>query len=272
MTRATVAELDIESKLAKDKDRVEQKYPLTEHLIELRKRVVYIFAGLAVVFIGTYSQGRVLMNYLLEPLVRYMPENSTVSFLKITEGFVTELKLAAIAAVFVAMPYILYQLWKFIAPGLYAQERKYVFGFVFSASVLFFTGASFAYFIVFPFGFQFFLKYAGPEWNMVANLSVSWYLTFVTRLIMAFGLVFEMPVIVFFLVKMGVVNEQMLVKHRRYAIVGIFVAAAVLTPPDVISQTAMAVPLLVLYQISIYIARVFGRKRELENTDVAIYD
>ncbi len=262
---------DIETKIAKDREKVEQTYPLSEHLVELRKRLVYVFICLVIVFIGTYSQGKVLMNYLLDPLIRYMPENSTVAFLKITEGFVTELKLAAMASVFVSMPFILYQLWKFIAPGLYAQERKYVFSFVFFASVLFFTGASFAYFIVFPFGFQFFLKYADPSWNMVANLSVSWYLSFVTRLIMAFGLVFEMPVIVFFLVKMGLVNEQMLRKYRRYAIVMIFVGAAILTPPDVISQTAMAIPLLVLYEVSIYIARIFGKKKE-KTTEVSIYE
>lgn len=260
-----------QNKVAKEKQSVQKTYPLAQHLEELRKRIVYIFVCLLIVFIAVYTQGKVLMTLLMQPILQFMPENSTMAFLAITEGFLTELKLAFLAAVFISMPFLLYQGWKFIAPGLYAHERKYVFGFVISASILFFTGAAFAYFIVFPLGFQFFLRYAGEGWNMVANLSVSWYLNFVTKLIMAFGIVFELPVIIFFLVKIGLVKEAALRKYRRYAIVMIFILAAILTPPDVISQIMMAGPLLILYELSIYIAKIFGKKNEL-STEVDIYE
>lgn len=260
-----------DNKTNKDKETVETVYPLTQHLEELRKRIVYIFICLLIVFIGVYSQGKELMNILMQPVLKFMPENSTMAFLKLTEGFFTELKLSFLAAVAISMPFLLYQIWKFVAPGLYAHERKYVFGFVISASILFFVGACFAYFIVFPLGFQFFLKYAGADWNMVASLSVSWYLSFVTQLIMAFGIVFELPVIIFFLVKIGLVTEVTLKKYRRYAIVIIFVLAAVLTPPDVISQLLMAAPLLILYELSIFIAKIFGKKEEVSH-EVDIYE
>ncbi len=257
--------------ISKDKETVDKVYPLTQHLEELRKRILYIFICLLIVFIAVYTQGKMLMNLLMQPVLQFMPENSSMAFLRLTEGFFTELKLSFLAAVFISMPFLLYQIWKFIAPGLYAHERKYVFGFVISGSILFFLGASFAYFIVFPLGFQFFLKYAGADWNMVASLSISWYLSFVTQLIMAFGIVFELPVIIFFLVKIGILTEKTLRKYRRYAIVIIFTLAAILTPPDVISQLLMAAPLLILYEISIFIAKIFGKKPE-SNSEVDIYE
>jgi len=254
-----------------NKSEIASKYPLMHHLTELRKRLIYILITVLIVFIATYSQGKLLMEILTGPILEYLPEGSTISFLKITEGFLTELKLAALAAIFFAMPLILYQLWKFIAPGLYVNEKKYLVSFVVSASLLFFTGAAFAYFIVFPFGFQFFLKYASSDWNMVANLSVDWYLTFVVKLIMAFGIVFELPVIIFFLSIMGIVNDTKLKKYRRYAVVTIFILAAVLTPPDVISQITMAIPLLILYEISIIISK-FASKKDTSEETKNIYD
>ncbi len=253
------------------KPEVTSRYPLMHHLVELRKRLVYVIIVLIIVFIGAYSQGKVLMNFAIAPLVEIMPEGSTIAFIKLTEGFITELKLSALVAFFVSMPFILFQLWKFIAPGLYVNEKKYFITFVVSASILFFVGASFAYFIVFPLGFQFFLKYASPEWNMIASLSVDWYLSFVIKLTLAFGLVFEMPVIMFFLALMGIVTDKKLIKYRRYAIVAIFILAAILTPPDIISQITMAIPLLVLYEISIYIAKFVNRKNK-EETALNIYE
>ena len=143
---------------------------------------------------------------------------------------------------------------------------------VFFASILFALGASFAYFVVFPFGFKFFLGFAAnPAYNVDATLSMASYVSFVVHLVLAFGIVFELPAIIFLLAKIGVINDEMLIKYRRYAIVAIFILAAVLTPPDVISQLAMALPLLILYQLSIYIARVFGRESE-NIKEVAIYE
>lgn len=262
---------DKERKLSKDKKTIETAYPLSQHLEELRKRLIYIFGFLLVVFIAVYVKRKFFMDMLLAPVTPFLKEGSTLSMLKPTEAFLTELKLSAIVAVMLSTPFLLYQLWRFVAPGLYAQERKYIFGFVFSASFLFLAGASFAYVVVFPLGFKFFLSYPSIYEHLNANLSVAWYFSFVIQLLVAFGLVFELPVIVFFLVKIGLVNEKMLKKYRGVAIVGIFVVAAILTPPDVISQTSMAIPLLILYEISIWIAKVFGKKPQV-SAEVSIYD
>lgn len=245
---------------------VEQTLPLTTHLEELRKRLVYVLIVLLAVFCFVYWKSQIFMDFITAPIVPILPEHSTMAILKLTEGFFTELKLSALVAVFISMPFIFYQGWKFIAPGLYAQEKKYVVSFVFMSSLLFFTGAAFAYYVVFPFGFEFFLGYA--DGYVTASLSVQWYLSFVTRLVMAFGLVFEMPVFVLFLAKMGLVTSTLMRKHRRYAYFGVIVFAAILTPPDVFTQLMMAGPMVLLYEFSIIIAQMFGRKREISEEDV----
>jgi sec-independent protein translocase protein TatC len=245
---------------------VEAQTPLMEHLEELRKRVLYAVIIVGIVFCFCYWQSGFFFDFVTRPLVKVLPEASTMSMLKLTEGFFTELKLSLMSAVFFAMPFILYQLWKFIAPGLYAHERKFVTGFVISASLLFFVGSSFAYYVVFPFGFEFFLNYAHGA--VTANLSIEWYLSFVTRLILGFGLVFELPVFTFFLAKMGIVTAEMMRKYRRYSIFAIFIISAVITPPDVFTQMLMAGPLIVLYEISVLIAATFGRKREVKEEEI----
>jgi sec-independent protein translocase protein TatC len=240
---------------------VDEKLPLTAHLEELRSRLIKIFICLAVVFSLCYWQSKVIFTFVSAPLVKLLPPNSKLTMLKITEGFVTELKLSFYAALFFSMPFILYQIWKFIAPGLYAHEKKYTSMFVICASILFFLGAAFAYFVVFPFGFKFFLQYVNQ--NVVATLSIGWYLSFFIQFIIAFGSIFELPIFILFLAKLGIVTPEMLKKYRRYAIVIIFIVAAILTPPDAVSQCMMAVPLLILYEISIYVAKYFGKKSEL---------
>lgn len=239
---------------------IDEKLPLTAHLEDLRSRLIKIFICLIVVFAICYWQSGVIFNFVSEPLLKLLPENSKLTMLRITEGFVTELKMSFYAAIFFSMPYILYQIWKFIAPGLYPHEKKYTSMFVIFASILFFIGAAFAYFIVFPFGFKFFLKYVNED--VVATLSIGWYLSFFIQFIIAFGSIFELPIFILFLSKLGIVTHEMLRKYRRYAIVIIFIGAAILTPPDVVSQSMMAVPLLILYEISIYIAKYFGKKSE----------
>jgi sec-independent protein translocase protein TatC len=240
------------------KENMDERLPLTKHLEELRKRLIRIFIVLIIVFSVCYTYSKFFMDFVTAPIIPLLPEKSTLAMLKITEGFFTELKLSLMAAVFFSMPYILYELWKFIAPGLYAHEKRYVISFVVISSVLFFSGAAFAYYLVFPFGFKFFLNYAQGE--VIASLSLQWYLSFVTRLILGFGIVFELPVFTLFLAKMGIVTADMMKKYRKYAIVGIFIVAAIFTPPDVFTQTMMAIPLLILYEISIYVAKIFGRK------------
>ncbi|MGB9730824.1 MULTISPECIES: twin-arginine translocase subunit TatC [Calditerrivibrio] len=246
---------------------VDAEQPLMTHLEELRKRLIRIMIALTIVFSICYWKSVYLFQFIKKPLILFMPPNSSLSMLKLTEGFLTELKLSFMAAVFFAMPYILYELWKFIAPGLYTHERKYVSGFVISASFLFFFGSFFCYQFVLPIAFKFFLTYATD--GITANLSLTWYLSFVVKLMLGFGVVFELPVIVFFLAKIGLVTEDMLKKYRGYSIVGIFIIAAILTPPDVVSQVLMAIPLLILYEISIFVAKIFGKKK---GKDLSIYE
>lgn len=256
----------------KKSKQVQTEYPLVEHLEEITKRLKYVVLVVVVLFIAGYSQGERLVQIIQSPILAALPENATMTMIDVTEMFFVEVKVSFIAALMVATPFILYQLWLFIAPGLYMHERKYIYGFVLFASILFLLGASFAYFVVFPFGFKFFLSFAAnPEYNVSATLSMASYVSFVIHLVLAFGIVFELPAIIFLLAKVGIINDEMLIKYRRYAIVIIFILAAVLTPPDVISQLAMALPLLLLYQLSIYIARVFGREPE-NIKEVAIYE
>ncbi|MCX8084748.1 MAG: twin-arginine translocase subunit TatC [Calditerrivibrio sp.] len=246
---------------------VDTEQPLMAHLEELRKRLIRILVALTIAFSLCYWKSSYFFAFIKKPLDIYLPPNSTLSMLKLTEGFITELKISFMAAVFFSMPYILYELWKFIAPGLYAHEKKYVSGFVISASILFFAGAFFCYEYVLPIAFKFFLSYASE--GISANLSLSWYLSFVVKLMLGFGIVFELPVVVFFLANIGLVTDKMLKKYRGYSIVGIFIIAAILTPPDVVSQIMMAIPLLFLYEISIFIAKIFGKK---DTNQVNIYE
>lgn len=256
----------------KKSKQVQTEYPLIEHLEEIKKRLKYIILVVVVLFIAGYSQGERLVQIIQAPILAALPDNATMTMIDVTEMFFVEVKVSFIAALMVSTPFILYQLWLFIAPGLYMHERKYIYGFVLFASILFVLGASFAYFVVFPFGFKFFLGFAAnPAYNVDATLSMASYVSFVVHLVLAFGIVFELPAIIFLLAKIGIINDEMLIKYRRYAIVVIFILAAVLTPPDVISQLAMALPLLILYQLSIYIARVFGRESE-NIKEVAIYE
>ncbi|MCD8553187.1 twin-arginine translocase subunit TatC [Seleniivibrio sp.] len=245
---------------------VEAKQPLMEHLEELRKRLIRIFIIVIIVFCAVYSNSKIFMDFVTAPVIAALPPHASLSMIKITEGFFVELKLCAVVAVFFSMPAIFYELWKFIAPGLYAQEKKYIVSFVISATLLFIGGAAFAYYGAFPFGFKFFLGYA--QGSVTATLSLQEYLGFFTKMIMAFGFVFEMPVFTFFLAKMGFLTSRMMNKYRKYSYLGIFIIAAILTPPDVFSQMMMACPMMILYEVSVFVAKVFGRKREIKEEDV----
>lgn len=254
-----------------DRSSVNKTAPLMQHLQEIKVRLKYILIVLLVLFVAAYWQGERLVNLVQTPILKALPENATLTMIQITEMFFVEVKVAFIAAIIVAMPFILYQIWLFIAPGLYMHERKYLYAFVISASLLFFLGAAFAYFVVFPFGFNFFLSFVSKgTYNVAATISMASYISFVLRITIAFGIVFELPAIIFLLAKIGIINHEMLKKYRRFAIVGIFILAAVLTPPDVISQIAMAAPLLLLYELSIFIAKKFGTESEI-STEVDIY-
>jgi sec-independent protein translocase protein TatC len=241
-----------------------EKLPFTDHLDELRRRLIICFVAVALGFLISYGFAEEIFQILTRPLIQVLPaENSSPSpsliFTGLAEGFLTYLKVALLAGLFLAAPVIFYELWKFVAPGLYRQEKRYVLPFVLLSTIFFVGGALFGYFIVFPIGFQFFIKNFTTEFIKPLP-SIKEYLSFSTKLLLAFGTVFELPLFIFFLSRIGVVDAKSLSRQRKYAILIIFVAAATITPPDVISQLMMAGPLIVLYEVGIIVARLFGKK------------
>lgn len=235
------------------------RMPLTAHLEELRTRLVRALVAVAVGAIACWLVIEHLIAFLLAPLERLRPAESLVIGTGLTEAFFTKLKVAVIGGIFVAAPVVFYQAWRFVAPGLYDRERRVALPFSLAASFFFVAGAAFCYWLVFPVAFQFFLKEYGTI-GVEPALRISEYLTFASRMLLAFGVTFELPVATFFLARVGLVTHRTLIEWWRYAVVGIFVAAAVLTPgPDMASQFLMAAPLLALYLLSIGVAFVVGR-------------
>ncbi len=238
----------------------DREMTLTEHLEELRRRLIVCAIAVGVAFCGTYYFSKDLFQLLMAPLLKVMPPEQGLIFTGLPEAFFTYLKVALVAAVFVAAPVILYEIWKFVAPGLYAEEKKYVIPFVLFSTVFFVGGALFGYYVVFPFGFSFFVGFATDFIRPMP--SVREYFSFSIRMLFAFGVIFELPVFTMFLARIGLIDARMLSRQRKYAFLGIFIISAILTPPDVASQLMMAGPLLILYEFSIVIARIFGRRRQ----------
>ncbi|MFY9398240.1 MAG: twin-arginine translocase subunit TatC [Desulfomonilia bacterium] len=237
----------------------EKKLPINDHLEELRWRLIKCVIAVAVGFVATYAFKERIFEFLVEPLVKVLPEDSHLIYTSLPEAFITYLKVAFFAGLVLAAPVIFYQIWKFVMPGLYENERRYVVPFMLIATFFFLTGVSFAYFVLFPYGFQFFLGFQTD--SIAAMPAMKDYLGFVMKLMIAFGLSFELPVVMFFLAKMGLVSPEGLKKQRKYAILIVFIVAAILTPPDIISQIMLAIPLLVLYELSIWVT-YFVRKRK----------
>jgi len=243
---------------------VEEKQTFIEHLEELRKRLIISLIAVGIGFGISYLFSKEIFQFLMIPLQKALPPGATMIYTRLPEAFFTYLKVALLGGIFVASPVILYQIWLFAAPALYSHEKKYVIPFVISSTLLFVGGAAFGYFVVFHFGFKFFMGFATDLIKPAPTLKE--YLSFCSMLLLTFGLVFELPLFIFFLAKLGVVDARMLARNRRYVILGMFVVAAILTPPDVVTQLMMAGPLLLLYEISIWIAKIFGKKRESEKT------
>lgn len=236
---------------------------LLEHLEELRTALIRILITIGVGFGICWFFHRQLRTFLIRPLIQALPEGSRqLIFTKVPEAFFAYLWISFIAGFVVTSPVIFYHIWRFIAPGLYRHERRYALTFVLVSSFLFLTGTAMAYSYVFPFGFTFFMKFGGEYVSPFIRLTD--YLRFTSRLLLAFGLVFEMPIIIVFLTRMGVVNPSSLAKKRKYIVLILFTASAILTPPDVITQLMMAGPLLLLFEISLWLARLFERRREKE--------
>ena len=240
-----------------------EKSPFTEHLGELRSRLIYSFAAVLVGFVASFAFKEKLFEILTAPLVKVMAENNAkMIFTGLPEAFFTYLKVSLLAGIILAVPVIFYQFWMFVSPGLYRDEKKYVIPIVFLSVIFFIIGASFGYFLVFPYGFSFFLGFANE--TIHAMPSMKEYLSFASKMLLAFGFVFELPLVLTFMARMGLVTVPFLKKNRKYALLIFFVGAAIITPPDVVTQIMMALPLMVLYEISIIGAMIFGKKQEIE--------
>ncbi len=244
----------------------EEKLPFTAHLEELRDRLIRCVIAIAVGFAIAYIFKEKLFQILSRPLVQVMGKGDTMIFTGIPEAFFTYLKVSLLTGILIAIPVIMYQFWMFVAPGLYKKERKLLLPIVFISSVFFVGGALFGYFVVFPYGFKFLLGFATE--NLRPLPSMREYMSFSTKLLLAFGFVFELPLVITFLARLGLVSTAFLKKNRKYALLLFFAGSALLTPPDVVTQVMMSVPLMILYEISIIGARIFGRK-PLSETDSA---
>ena len=241
----------------------EEKLPLTSHLEELRKRLIISLIAAGIGFCACYGFSEKIFLLLSDPLIKAMPEGSSFIFTGVTEAFFTYMKLAFFAGIFVASPVIIYQIWAFVAPGLYEKERRSILPFVFLAVVFFVGGTAFGYFIVFPSAFKFFLTYNTQYVKIMP--SIGEYLSFSCVFLLAFGAVFEMPVFIICLARLGIITHNHLRKYRKMVIIGIFIAAAILTPtPDAVNQLLMAVPMLILYELSIIAVRFFEKKKETQ--------
>jgi sec-independent protein translocase protein TatC len=240
---------------------------IADHLTELRKRLIIAAASWLVAFLACYSFAERLFEYISGPVRQALPEGSSLVFINATEPFFTILKVAALAGLVVSFPIVVWQIWSFIAPGLYANEKKFAIPFVFFSTLCFGTGTYFGFTLVFPIIFSFLVTYGTGVGGINAMLSMGAYLTLATRLLIAFGLVFELPIVIFFLSRMGIVDYKWLGKNRKFALLLAFVMGAVLTPPDLFSQTSIALPFIVLYEVGIIVARLFGKKKVEEEAD-----
>lgn len=245
----------------------ESKAPLIEHLIELRQRLLWSVAALTVAFLISMFFADEIFGILVQPLTDAFPAGEgKLIYTKLYEAFFVEIKVAMFAAFFLAFPIISNQLWAFVAPGLYAKEKKAFLPFLIATPLLFMAGASLAYFIVMPTAFKFFLGFEGPVGGLQQEAlpAMGDYLSLVMQFILAFGVCFQLPVLLLLLNRAGIVSREQLKGARRYMIVGAFAVAAILTPPDVVSQLMLGIPLIMLYEVSLAIMWFTERKKSKE--------
>lgn len=235
---------------------------IISHLLELRKRLLNSFIAVVVVFLCLVYWTSDLYTLLAQPLLSKLPQGGQMIATDITTPFFVPLKVTMMASFLVALPYILYQIWRFVAPGLYAHEKKFVVPLIFASTLLFFCGMSFAYFVVFPAVFKFVI--ASTPQGVAVMTDIDKYLSFVLGMFMAFGITFQVPVAVVILVRMGFVSVEKLRDSRRYVLVGAFVIGAIFTPPDVLSQLMLAIPLYLLYEAGIVAAAWMKPKAKSE--------
>lgn len=235
-----------------------EKLPFTSHLEELRQRLIRCCIAIGIGFAISYAFKEKLFEILTRPLIQVLEPGGALVFTGISEAFFSFLKVSFLSGILLAVPVIVYEFWMFVAPGLYRNERRLVLPIVLISSVFFLGGALFGYFVMFPFGFKFLLGFATDTLRPLPSMKE--YLGFATKLLLVFGFAFEMPIVITFLARIGLVSVAFLKANRKYAILIIFIIAAILTPPDGVTQILMAIPMMVLYELSIFGARLFGKK------------
>ena len=239
-------------------DPVDQPLPLVAHLTELRDRLLRALLAVLVVFICLFPFANDIYGFVSQPLRALLPEGATMIATEVASPFLTPFKLTLVAAIFIAIPYVLYQIWSFIAPGMYRHEKRLAIPLLASSVLLFYAGAAFAYYVVFPLIFGFFTS-VGPD-DIAIMTDINSYLNFVLKLFFAFGIAFEIPIAAVILIWAGITTPEDLVKKRPYIIVGCFVFGMLLTPPDVISQALLAVPMWILFEVGVFFGRFIQRR------------
>jgi sec-independent protein translocase protein TatC len=233
-------------------------YTLFDHLLELRSRLLNVVVGVLVVFLGLFYFANEIYEYVSKPLMETLPEGGQMIATDVASSFFAPFKLTMVLSIFIAMPFILYQIWAFIAPGLYKNEKRLVIPLMFGSTLLFYGGIAFVYYVVFPIIFAFFTSVAPEGVNIATDITS--YLDFVLKLFFAFGIVFEIPIVIILLCWTGFTNPDSLRAKRPYVVVGAFVVGMLLTPPDIISQTLLAVPMLLLFELGVFIATLYQKK------------
>ncbi|MFO7787798.1 MAG: twin-arginine translocase subunit TatC [Halospina sp.] len=245
----------------------ENTMPLVAHLVELRNRLLKAILAILLVFLALYPFANELYAWLSGPLRAYLPEGSSMIATDVAAPFFAPLKLTLVLGTFLAMPVVLYQLWRFMAPGLYRHEKRIAFPLLASSILLFYLGAVFAYFVVFPLVFAFFTSVGPAEVTVMTDMSS--YLSFVLKLLFAFGIAFEIPIAIMLMILSGATDTRSLREKRPYVVVGCFVVGMLMTPPDMISQTLLAAPMWLLFEIGLIFGRMVERRRPPEDADAA---
>ena len=239
---------------------VDESQPLISHLVELRNRLLRCVICVLLVFVALVYFSNDIYHFVAAPLMTVMPKGATMIATNIQTPFFTPIKLTAIVAVFISVPYLLYQIWGFVAPALYQHEKRMIYPLLFSSTILFYCGVAFAYYVVFPFVFGFFTQTA-PEGVAIAT-DISSYLDFALALFLAFGVCFEVPIAIILLCWTGVTTVKSLSEKRPYIIVAAFFIGMILTPPDIFSQTLLAVPMCLLFELGLFVARFYQPKED----------
>ncbi len=233
-------------------------YTLFDHLLELRSRLLNVVVGVLIVFFCLFYFANDIYEYVSKPLMESLPESGQMIATDVASSFFAPFKLTMVISIFIAMPFILYQIWAFIAPGLYKNEKRLVIPLMLGSTLLFYGGITFVYYVVFPIIFAFFTSVAPEGVNIATDISS--YLDFVLKLFFAFGIVFEIPIVIILLCWTGFTDPDSLRAKRPYIVVGAFVVGMLLTPPDIISQTLLAIPMLLLFELGVFVAAMYQKK------------